>query len=73
MFSQVTRFLGQAIGIPMIFIGFVFAFAGAACCKLGVWIGSFKTIQADDISDEELKQIIREAEEAQRRNLNDED
>lgn len=73
MFNKVTNILGKVMGLPLILIGWSFAFCGASLCKLGVFIADITvfSVSDSDLEDDEFRQVLEEMREARTRDKKD--
>ena len=69
MFSKISKTLRQWVSTLLIFMGLAVVVLGASIVKLGAWIGDRQVVAMEDdqdITSEELAQVIKEAREARR-------
>tara|TARA_B100000767_G_scaffold208838_1_gene195790 strand:+ start:231 stop:431 length:201 start_codon:yes stop_codon:yes gene_type:complete len=56
--------LRSYVGTGLIFIGLFVVLVGGLIVKFGAWVGDKEVIDSTDLSDDELRQIYKEATEA---------
>tara|TARA_R100000544_G_C2177417_1_gene35218 strand:+ start:218 stop:418 length:201 start_codon:yes stop_codon:yes gene_type:complete len=56
--------LRSYVGTGLIFIGLFVALVGGLIVKFGAWVGDKEVVDSTDLSDDELRQIYKEATEA---------
>lgn len=69
MISKISTTLRSYVSTTFIFLGLAIVVLGGCVVKAGAWLGDrMVTDLPEDISDAELEQIIREAEQARSKN-----
>lgn len=68
MLSKISKTLRGVLASSFIFSGLFVVILGGLVVRLGAWLGDRQVIdvEQDDLTDEELRQVIREAQEAKR-------
>ena len=68
MLSKISKTLRGVVASLFIFTGLFAVILGGLVVRLGAWMGDRQVIEVeqDDLTDEELAQVIREAQEAKR-------
>jgi hypothetical protein len=64
--NKITKKLREYTGTLFIFMGLSVVVLGGVIVRAGTWVGDIATVSVD-LSDEELRQVIKEAEEARSR------
>jgi len=63
--------LRSYVGTGLIFIGLFVVLVGGLIVKFGAWVGDKEVVDSTDLSDDELGQIYKEANEARSREEQD--
>ena len=69
MITKISKTLRLWIGTSFIFMGLFIIILGGLIVRLGAWLGDRQVVDVEnnyDITDDQLAQVIREAEEARR-------
>ena len=69
MISTISKTLRQWVATAFIFMGLAIIILGGLIVRLGAWLGNRQVVDVEndyDISDDQLAQVIKEAEEARR-------
>ena len=66
MLNKLPKKLREYTATLFIFMGLAVVVLGGVIVKAGAWVGDITTVPVD-LSDEELRQVIKEAEEARSR------
>lgn len=59
------------VGTGVIFIGLFVVLVGGLIVKFGAWVGDKEVIDSTDLTDDELRQIFKEVEEARSKEKKD--